>query len=59
MKSIQLIVFIFAFFSMGSLEAQKDFKIIAYTTHGNAIGVKLRPIFFPNEKPQPEKLTGC
>ena len=26
---------------------------------GNGIGVKLRPIFFPNEKPQPEKLTGC
>ncbi|RKG31070.1 YeeE/YedE family protein [Acinetobacter tianfuensis] len=26
---------------------------------GNSIGVKLRPIFFPNEKPQPEKLTGC
>lgn len=26
---------------------------------GNTVGVKLRPIFFPNEKPQPEKLTGC
>lgn len=26
---------------------------------GNGIGVKLRPIFFPNEKPQAEKLTGC
>jgi uncharacterized protein len=26
---------------------------------GNGIGVKLRPIFFPGEKPQPEKLTGC
>ena len=26
---------------------------------GNSIGVKLRPIFFPGEKPQPEKLTGC
>ncbi|MFN3893702.1 MAG: YeeE/YedE family protein [Acinetobacter sp.] len=26
---------------------------------GNGIGVKLRPIFFPNEKPQPEKPTGC
>lgn len=26
---------------------------------GNTIGVKLRPIFFPGEKPQPEKLTGC
>lgn len=26
---------------------------------GNGIGVKLRPLFFPNEKPQPEKLTGC
>jgi len=26
---------------------------------GNGIGVKLRPIFFPDEKPQPEKLTGC
>ena len=31
--------------------------IFAFT--GNAFGVKLRPIFFPNEKPQPEKLTGC
>lgn len=26
---------------------------------GNGVGVKLRPIFFPDEKPQPEKLTGC
>lgn len=26
---------------------------------GNSIGVKLRPIFFPSERPQPEKLTGC
>lgn len=26
---------------------------------GNGIGVKLRPIFFPDEKPQSEKLTGC
>ena len=26
---------------------------------GNGIGVKLRPIFFPDEKPQPEKLSGC
>ncbi|MGE8538713.1 MAG: YeeE/YedE family protein [Acinetobacter sp.] len=26
---------------------------------GNGIGVKLRPIFFPGEKPQAEKLTGC
>ena len=26
---------------------------------GNGIGVKLRPIFFPNEKPKPEQLTGC
>lgn len=26
---------------------------------GNILGVKLRPIFFPGEKPQPEKLTGC
>jgi uncharacterized membrane protein YedE/YeeE len=26
---------------------------------GNGIGVKLRPIFFPGERPQPEKLTGC
>ncbi|MBD8008733.1 MULTISPECIES: YeeE/YedE family protein [Acinetobacter] len=26
---------------------------------GNGLGVKLRPIFFPDEKPQPEKLTGC
>lgn len=26
---------------------------------GNGIGVKLRPIFFPDEKPQPEKLAGC
>lgn len=26
---------------------------------GNSIGVKLRPIFFPGERPQPEKLTGC
>ena len=26
---------------------------------GNGVGVKLRPIFFPNEKPQPEKLTSC
>ena len=26
---------------------------------GNGIGVKLRPIFFPEEKPQAEKITGC
>ncbi|MDQ9009470.1 YeeE/YedE family protein [Acinetobacter gerneri] len=26
---------------------------------GNAFGVKLRPFFFPNEKPQPTKITGC
>ncbi|MGL3045276.1 YeeE/YedE family protein [Acinetobacter pecorum] len=26
---------------------------------GNGLGVKLRPIFFPDEKPQPEKLTSC
>ena len=26
---------------------------------GNTVGVKLRPVFFPNEKLQPEKLTGC
>ncbi|MCX0331739.1 YeeE/YedE family protein [Acinetobacter radioresistens] len=26
---------------------------------GNTIGVKLRPIFFPDEAPQPEKLTSC
>ena len=26
---------------------------------GNSVGVKLRPIFFPNEKPKPEQLTGC
>lgn len=26
---------------------------------GNSVGVKLRPIFFPDEKPQPEKLTSC
>ena len=26
---------------------------------GNSIGVKLRPIFFPGEKPKPEQLTGC
>jgi uncharacterized membrane protein YedE/YeeE len=26
---------------------------------GNGIGVKLRPIFFPGERPQPEKITGC
>ena len=26
---------------------------------GNGVGVKLRPMFFPDEKPQPEKLTGC
>lgn len=26
---------------------------------GNGIGVKLRPIFFSDEKPQSEKLTGC
>lgn len=26
---------------------------------GNGIGVKLRPFFFPEERPQPEKLTGC
>lgn len=26
---------------------------------GNGIGVKLRPFFFPGERPQPEKLTGC
>lgn len=26
---------------------------------GNGVGVKLRPIFFPNEKPKPEQLTGC
>ncbi len=32
---------------------------LVFAFMGNAIGVKLRPIFFPNEKPQPEKLTGC
>lgn len=26
---------------------------------GNGLGVKLRPFFFPNERPQPEKLTAC
>ncbi|MDY6490377.1 YeeE/YedE family protein [Acinetobacter faecalis] len=26
---------------------------------GNSVGVKLRPIFFPNEKPKHEQLTGC
>lgn len=26
---------------------------------GNSIGVKIRPIFFPDEKPQPAKITGC
>ena len=26
---------------------------------GNTLGVKLRPIFFPNERPQAEKITGC
>lgn len=26
---------------------------------GNGLGVKLRPFFFPNEKPQPEKLISC
>jgi uncharacterized protein len=26
---------------------------------GNGVGVKLRPIFFPGERPQPEKLTSC
>lgn len=26
---------------------------------GNSVGVKLRPTFFPNEKPEAEKLTGC
>ena len=26
---------------------------------GNALGVKLRPIFFPDERPEAEKLTGC
>ncbi|MFV5490925.1 YeeE/YedE family protein [Acinetobacter sp. ASP199] len=26
---------------------------------GNILGVKLRPFFFPDEKPQPEKVTGC
>ncbi|MEB6565723.1 YeeE/YedE family protein [Acinetobacter towneri] len=32
---------------------------LVFAFMGNAIGVKLRPIFFPSEKPQPEKLTGC
>lgn len=31
--------------------------IFAFT--GNTIGVKLRPMFFPNEKPHVENLTGC
>ena len=26
---------------------------------GNALGVKLRPIFFPDERPEAERLTGC
>ena len=26
---------------------------------GNSIGVKFRPVFFPDERPAPEKLTGC
>lgn len=26
---------------------------------GNSVGVKLRPTFFPNEKPLPTKLSGC
>jgi uncharacterized protein len=26
---------------------------------GNILGVKLRPIFFPGEKPEPAKITGC
>lgn len=26
---------------------------------GNSLGVKLRPFFFPGERPQPEKLIGC
>ncbi len=32
---------------------------LVFAFMGNALGVKLRPIFFPGEKPQPEKLTGC
>ncbi|MDV2468691.1 YeeE/YedE family protein [Acinetobacter chinensis] len=31
--------------------------ICAFT--GNSFGVKLRPFFFPGEKPQPEKLSSC
>lgn len=31
--------------------------IFAFT--GNSVGVKLRPIFFPDEKPKSETLTGC
>lgn len=32
---------------------------LVFAFMGNAIGVKLRPIFFPGEKPQPTKITGC
>ena len=32
---------------------------LVFAFMGNGVGVKLRPMFFPGEKPQPEKLTGC
>ena len=32
---------------------------LVFAFAGNSIGVRLRPFFFPGERPQPEKLTGC
>lgn len=46
----------FSGIASGSLHGRL-WLICAFT--GNSFGVKLRPFFFPGEKPQPEKLSSC
>ena len=48
-----------AYFSGIASGSMHGWLWLVFAFMGNAIGVKLRPIFFPGEKPQPEKLTGC
>lgn len=48
-----------AYFSGIASGSMHGWLWLVFAFIGNGIGVKLRPIFFSDEKPQSEKLTGC
>ncbi|QQN40942.1 YeeE/YedE family protein [Acinetobacter sp. CS-2] len=48
-----------AYFSRIASRSLHGWLWLIFALLGNSIGIKLRPVFFPDKRPQPGKLTGC